>query len=406
MRNESRVIGRCLESVLPYVDGAVICDTGSTDDTVDRIGEITRAAGAPLHLAHHPWVNFGQNRTRAATEARQWIRTQGWSPENCWLLLLDADMVLVVDPSFDREALTATSYEVEQDDGIVRYSNTRLIRLSVPWESVGPTHEYWRPVVEAGESITSAPLPSLLIRDMTDGGSKESKFERDIDLLTRALTEEPDNVRYVFYLAQSHYDIRQWAKAAELYELRWRMGGWSEERWFARYRQGLALLNLGEGERGAGVLLEAFNERPTRAEPLMALARHYRQQGRCHAALPLVLWALQIPWPKNDVLFIERHVYEWRLLEELVLTAIHVGEQYHGLAVDACDRLLARTGEAEEYYAFFTGARRWYQPEPVSGSPSGLAVDSGSAAVTSTPRRNAIVTEMDTDHTYAMGTVR
>ena len=37
VRNEERVIERCLASVRPYVDGYVICDTGSTDRTIELI---------------------------------------------------------------------------------------------------------------------------------------------------------------------------------------------------------------------------------------------------------------------------------------------------------------------------------------------------------------------------------
>lgn len=37
VRNESAIILRCLESAAPWIDGWVIADTGSTDDTMDII---------------------------------------------------------------------------------------------------------------------------------------------------------------------------------------------------------------------------------------------------------------------------------------------------------------------------------------------------------------------------------
>jgi glycosyltransferase involved in cell wall biosynthesis len=40
-----------------------------------------------------------------------------------------------------------------------------------------------------------------------DGANKDDKFERDIQLLTDGLKEEPQNYRYYFYLAQSHKDL-------------------------------------------------------------------------------------------------------------------------------------------------------------------------------------------------------
>ena len=35
VKNESRCIVPCLKAVLPYVDMVVICDTGSTDGTLE-----------------------------------------------------------------------------------------------------------------------------------------------------------------------------------------------------------------------------------------------------------------------------------------------------------------------------------------------------------------------------------
>jgi hypothetical protein len=33
VRDESKIIGRCLKAAMPFIDGAVICDTGSLDNT-------------------------------------------------------------------------------------------------------------------------------------------------------------------------------------------------------------------------------------------------------------------------------------------------------------------------------------------------------------------------------------
>ena len=48
VRNEAAVIARCLDSALPHVDGYLISDTGSADNTIDLIRQtaaraITRA---------------------------------------------------------------------------------------------------------------------------------------------------------------------------------------------------------------------------------------------------------------------------------------------------------------------------------------------------------------------------
>ena len=35
IKNESRCIERCLKAIIPYVDMVVLCDTGSTDGTLE-----------------------------------------------------------------------------------------------------------------------------------------------------------------------------------------------------------------------------------------------------------------------------------------------------------------------------------------------------------------------------------
>ena len=37
VKNESRIIIRLLRSILPIIDGYCICDTGSTDNTIELI---------------------------------------------------------------------------------------------------------------------------------------------------------------------------------------------------------------------------------------------------------------------------------------------------------------------------------------------------------------------------------
>lgn len=83
VRNESRVIERCLGSVRHLIDTWVISDTGSTDGTQDLIR--TALAGVPGELHDDPWVDFGHNRTRNIRHARG---------KADFLLTVDADHVL------------------------------------------------------------------------------------------------------------------------------------------------------------------------------------------------------------------------------------------------------------------------------------------------------------------------
>src|ERR1700730_6382681 len=84
VKNESGVIERCLNSARPHIDSWIIVDTGSDDDTCERVERTL--IEVPGRLEHRPFVNFGHNRTE--------LMELAYRQRSDWLLLLDADMVL------------------------------------------------------------------------------------------------------------------------------------------------------------------------------------------------------------------------------------------------------------------------------------------------------------------------
>jgi tetratricopeptide (TPR) repeat protein len=357
VKNEAHIIERCLNSALPHVDAYVISDTGSSDGTATVIAGVAARLGKPGQVVCSEWRNFGHNRTLAARAARAWVDGRGWPRADTYLLFLDADMVLEVAPTFHKARLVASGYQLIQDNGSLRYSNLRLACLSQDWCAIGATHEYWK---AEGDAAQASALETMSIRDVGDGGSKADKTERDIRLLKEAVEKEPGDARSVFYLAQSYFDAGQWDQALGWYARRRQLGGWSEELWYALFRQGMCLLRLGEAERGAGVLLEAFEERPTRAEPLHALARFYRERGRNRLAALFAVRALELPCP-DDTLFVHQQVYQWQLWEEIMISGYYE-PKYRDLGFGACERLLARRAHSATFYEYVARNETFYLP--------------------------------------------
>jgi len=336
VKNESRIIDRCLDSVLPLVQGFVITDTGSTDDTRAKIIAAGERHQVPGTVIDDPWKNFGESRTRNADRARRWV-AERWPLGLTYLLTVDADMVLRRLPSFDRQSLTAIYYQIEQRAPDLRWFNTRLLRLSHEWRSVGVTHEFWAPTPNAMPDN----LLSLYIDDLGDGGAKSDKSARDIRLLTEGLEKEPDNVRYLFYLAQSYFDIGKYAEAIPLYKRRRDLGGWDEECWFSGYKIGRAELARGNESLGLTWLLSSYQERPGRAEPIAHLARYYREKGKSALAMLFARHARQIPL-SADSLFVEPQAHHAMPLEDIAISAYYVGARDEGMR--ACEELLSEPG--------------------------------------------------------------
>lgn len=338
--NEEKIIERCLRSALPHVDAVVVCWNGM-DATVDIARQEIkswRAMGVDFHFEHHQWVNFGHNRTLSAKAAKAWVACAHpeWPLESTYLLFMDADMELVVEPGFRRSMLTAPGYKLIQLNHGEDYRNLRLARLSHDWRSVSVTHEYWAATPDIGEPATldtrcDHRYALMWLMDHDDGGSKSDKTERDIRLLEQGLVDEPGNVRYMFYLARAYADSGQHSKAVPLYRQRQANGGWDQEVWYAHYREGLSLLALEKETEGIGVLLQAYQQRPTRAEPLAFLAQYHRERGRNHLALMFARQANEIPL-SNDDLFVWGDAHYALPLREIAICAYYTGDREEGIA--------------------------------------------------------------------------
>lgn len=241
-RNEANNVQRCLDAAAPIIDYVSICDTGSTDNTAVLIEDWGRRRGIPTRIHSEPFRDFGHNRTRSVDLARQTF------PAADYLLLLDADMVLKVEPDWCKDCLTADHYLVRQVNPFIEYWNTRLVRAALPWRCVGVTHEYW----ECPEAGDRERLNTLWFDDRGDGGYKADKFTRDKRLLTATL-EDPHTpahlrTRYLFYLAQTYRDLNEHQVALEWYGQRVAAGGWAEEVYVAQCERAYVSREAGTGQ--------------------------------------------------------------------------------------------------------------------------------------------------------------
>ncbi len=299
VRNEERILKRCLEAVENIVDAFCICDTGSTDNTVSIASEFLK--GKNGCVSKTTWKDFGHNRSFSFSAAQKYLTDSGWDLKNTYGLLLDADMVFVPGTLL-AQPLTEVGYTFIQCGGSLEYPNCRLVRMDYNWVCRGVTHEYW-------DGPTSPLAKNICyIDDRNDGGCKSDKFERDCMLLERGLAEEPTNVRYMFYLAQTYHCLARHEDCIKMYKKRIRAGGWDEEVWYSHYMIGKTYLTLGNPIKFEQWLLKAHAFRPSRAEPIYHLAKHFRDVGQQLKSLHYIKLGKSIPL-STDSLFVETDVY-------------------------------------------------------------------------------------------------
>ena len=305
VKDEAAVIERCLASVRPLISHWVIIDTGSSDDTCARIERAL--TGIPGTLLHREWVDFGHNRTELMQVAHG-IGTH--------LLLIDADMTVRVDGEFIE---SGNDQDLLRHEGDPSYWIPRVVRSDRRWHYVGSTHEYL-----AGEGdVSRGRNDALVIVHHGDGGSRGDKFERDARLLTRSLELDPDDQRSTFYLAQTMRDLGRTETAIDLFRRRVAMGGWDEEVFYSQLQLGI-LLDETDPDASFIALVQAWEMRPTRAEPLHELARRLNARGAFESSLLFSERGLRLELP-DDLLFVHPDPYRWGLRFEHAIACYRTG---------------------------------------------------------------------------------
>jgi hypothetical protein len=110
------------------------------------------------------------------------------------------------------------------------------------------------------------------------------------------------------------------------------MGGWAEEVYYSIYRVAIAkALQNKPWPEVQQTFLDAYNYRPTRAEPLYHIAQVYRQKFN----MPVLAYmfakaAMDIPFPEQDILFVPDIVYNFGILDEISATAFYAGHPMVG----------------------------------------------------------------------------
>lgn len=325
VRNEEKVICRCLESVKPWVTSWLIVDTGSQDQTRDIIRQTLGDLPGDVH--DRPWIDFATNRNQAMDLAR----AQG----SDYLLMIDADEVFEAVPGARWPELTADGYTFPIALGDLRYARTQLVRSDRPWRYVGVLHE-----ALVCDGADTRPLSGLLINSLGDGHRNEhpkAKYRSDIKVLREAWESDPCNSRIAFYLAQSYQCAGELPQAMKAYERRVSMGGWAEECYYSLYQMGVVHEAMDQKPEAVAAYLRAFGYRPCRAEPLCALARIHRGASNWPVAYLFASMSAAIHRPA-DVLFVDQSVYDWRCQDELSIADYYLGRFQESAA--ACMQIL------------------------------------------------------------------
>jgi glycosyltransferase involved in cell wall biosynthesis len=330
VKDEAKVIKRCLDSVKPYIDYWVIVDTGSKDGTQKIIKEHMKSI--PGKLFERPWKNWGETRTEALKLCQQ-------HGKGDYILFMDADDILEFKDGYRFENLSADLYHMWRGIKGFTYLKPQLVKKDLPWRWVGVTHEY----LDCPQSYTTDTLLKVTYQSL-DGGATwkdpKQKFMKNVALLEEGLKKEPDNARYAFYLAESYRDAGDKAKALEWYQKRIKMGGWAEEVYWSLFQSGLMMKEIGiDYSIYVQAFLHAHKYRPHRSEALYYATEALNSNGEHAKAYELIKNWEFIPQPiQKDGLFNMDWIQDYGFDFQLSIASYYVGQ--YDEAVKICDRLL------------------------------------------------------------------
>jgi glycosyltransferase involved in cell wall biosynthesis len=323
VKDEEDTMERCLRAVAPYIKYWVIVDTGSTDNTISVTNKTMESLGIPGELHERPWVNFEVNRTESLNLAKG-------KCDYRWIIDAD-DTFFPEDPSinpFGGLDKGPDCYQILYKLNNLQYHRAQIVKSEQNWVYKGVLHEFLH-LDEKKDQIFQAPVPGAYvmadISPLKRAASLQEKYANDAKILEKALIDEPDNDRYMFYLAQSYRDSDQLEESIEAYKKRIAMGGWEEEIYYSMYmiakmkeRLGAPIMEVTE------LYSRAWEYRPSRLEAVFHTMRKYREQKRHLIAFSYGDVAIKTRGTQ-DILFIEAEIWQWRLLDEYSLAAHYIG---------------------------------------------------------------------------------
>lgn len=285
VKDESEIIEETLNNLFDHVDidGAIIHDTGSTDDTIGIIMRFMEDRGKHLIVEKTPWVDFGYNRNLALQSCFKEL-----SPED-YILFFDADDLLhgnkisqsSLDPSVD-------IYYLGFIESSQTYMRPLLVKcnLNLRWEGV--LHEF----LVIPSTLSCITLDDLSVESRHIGARHRDPdvYKKDAEILIEA-SKNPNistqlKFRYLYKAGDSHFTTGNYETAGDLYSEALELKSITADQMASMYlRLAKCCFSLAKASpkyyaEAEALLLLGYNIQPTRMECAFYLVSHLINQNK------------------------------------------------------------------------------------------------------------------------------
>ncbi len=303
VKDEEKVIERCLSSVKDIIDYWVIVDTGSTDKTIDVIKKFFKEKPGEIHS--RPWVDFAYNRQ----EALDFARTKG-----DYILFMDADDTLTFEKGFEFPELNLDFYAIYNTTNTTQWLLPRIVNAKLPWKWTGVLHE-----CISCEFDTKGDFLDKVHYNYLGGGARSQdpkRIDKDIQVLKEGLLKEPLNRRYLYDLARTCESGNRYEEALDWYKKRalYPGEGDPEEVFLSLFSVAKMQQKL---QMNSDLVLESYFKAyeffPSRLEPLFYILLILSEKNQVDEAYDLAKKALVLPKRKNFQ-FIDKWIEDYGIL--------------------------------------------------------------------------------------------
>ena len=333
VKNEHKRLSVTLDSLKGHINSLIVYDTGSTDDTIDILKKWSEQAKIPLRLKEGTFVDFSTSRNVSLDFADTFLDVD-------FLLLMDVNDQLQGGEHLQKFVKTEllpenhlyTAYMIKQtwwSGTYDTYFNFRGIKPRASWRYKGAVHEYLvqdKEREEKGYKTKRIPENIVLFQDRTQDDDKSGKrFFRDKQLLLNEFEHNPHEPRTLFYLAQTFSCLEENEMAIYYYFLRTQEIGFYEEVFHSYYRIGILSQKLKKDWHFEVLpwFMKAIEHTP-RVEPLLAIAKYYREIKSWSLAYFFSQFACSLSYPTNATLFVDHNMYEYERWHLMGIVAYYV----------------------------------------------------------------------------------
>ena len=327
VKDEAHIIEKTLRNILDKtrINYWVICDTGSSDNTIEIIEKVFSEAKIEGEIHRHEWKDFSHNRNLALDAARD---------KADYLLIFDADDEIRGNFNVPDE-LTHDMYHVIFGGGFA-YQRGSIINNKKRWRFKGVLHEVIMADEDTGpaETITG---DYYFVSGRTGNRNKNpNKYLDDAKILEKAFADPEEHwlkARYAFYCAQSYKDAGNKLEAIKWYKETLEQDGWIQEKYCSAMYISQLCFELNMEAEAVYYCLQTLQYDPKRWEGVYHAIHYYLDKGDDNTAV-MMMAGLDINNPINPrddgKLFIDEALHDYRMLMDISIHCANNGKKEQG----------------------------------------------------------------------------